>query len=283
MFQDPKALPVLATFASEWLGLHSTGSDATAQAVDAESGEVFAGLAQGTGVYADLFTTTASKGPSALAAFYGVAAAGDGSMTLPAERTGLLLRAGFMRSHIKGIYGSPTQRGKQIRLAMLCDPVTPPQNVNMNLPEPTNGQTTQDVFNQHASDPKCAGCHALMDPIGAAFGDYGPDGRFDAALATSTMGVIHPGSANEFTAEFADTAGLLGVLSSGSVPEQCFALQTTRFALGRTEALADACGLADIWQGFQDGNFGLQSLFVEVATSSLMQVRNIVKAGEACR
>jgi hypothetical protein len=188
-----------------------------------------------------------------------------------------------MRSHIKGKYGSPTLRGKQIRVAMLCDPISAPDNVNMNLADPMNGQTTQDIINEHAKNPNCARCHTLMDPIGAAFGNYGADGRFDAALTTTSAGSIQPGGTNDFALDFPDTAALMNALSTSQVPEQCFALQTARFALGRNDGTGDACGLAAIWQGFQAGGMSLEALFVEVATSTLMQVRNVVKAGEACQ
>jgi hypothetical protein len=285
MFQDPKAQPVLRQFVNDWLALSvSTGTDATAQALDAETGAVFTALAQGTGSYGDLFTTTASQGDQSLAAYYGVAVSADGSLQLPANRAGLLLRAAFMRSHIKGDLGSPTQRGKVVRSAMLCDPPSPPsQNVDMSVATPMNGQTAQDVFDQHANNPMCAGCHSLMDPIGSAFGSYGPDGVYNPALTKSTAGTIVAGNTNDFSADFADTAGLMNLLGTSTVPEQCFAVQTTRFALGRKDSSADACGLADIWTAFKNANFSLQTLFVEVATSSLMQERNTVKAGEACQ
>lgn len=284
LFQDAKSAPVLHDFIDHWLALSvSTGTDATAQAIDAETGDVFASMAQGTSTYGDLFTTTQSKGNQALAQFYGVSAGSDGSMTLPAERAGLLLRASFMRSHIKGDLGSPTQRGKIIRAAMLCDPVAPPKNVDMSVAEPTNGQTAQDVFDQHAQDPNCKSCHVMMDPIGAAFGTYGPDGVYNPALAKSTAGQIAAGQTNSFAAMFDNTAALLSILGTSEVPEQCFTIQTARYALGRAESNSDACGLSDIWTAFKAANFNLQTLFVEVATSSLMQQRNIVKAGEACQ
>jgi hypothetical protein len=75
----------------------------------------------------------------------------------------------------------------------------------------------------------------------------------------------------------------MNLLATETVPEQCFAIQTTRFALGRGESSADACGLSDIWTAFEASGMNLQALFVEVATSQLMQVRNIVKPGEACQ
>ena len=285
LFQDAKAQPVLKEFTNQWLALSaSTGTDATAQAVDAETGDVFTALAQGSGSYGDLFTTTTSHGGQELAAFYGVAAGTDGALALPSERAGLLLRAAFMRSHIKGDLGSPTQRGKIIRAAMLCDPVgRPGKNVDMSVSTPMNGQTAQDVFDAHAKDPACASCHQFMDPIGYAFGTYGPDGLYNSALAKSTSGSIVAGVTSDFGADFADTAGLMQLLGTSTVPEQCFAVQTARFALGRLESSADACGLSELFTAFKNANFKLQTLFVEVATSSLMQERNTVKAGEACQ
>jgi hypothetical protein len=171
MLADPKAQPVLAQFAKEWLGLgQSPGGTNIDQAVDAESGLVFTDLVQGTGVYPDLLTTLTSRGPAELAAFYGGTDQGNGTLLLPAERAGLLTRAAFARAHIKGDRPSPTQRGMQIREAMLCDPVEFPEtNVNMNLP-PDTGGTNNDLFDLHASAPECAGCHTLMDPIGKALG-----------------------------------------------------------------------------------------------------------------
>lgn len=284
MFGDPKAVPVLRGFVKQWLGLGAaTGTDATARAIDAETGDVFTTLAQGTGTFADLFSTTQSQGTGDLAAFYGVTLQGDGKMTLPPERQGLLLRAAFMRSHIKGNLGSPTQRGKVVRIALLCDPVVPPGNVDMSVDEPMNGQTAQDVFQLHASEPACAGCHSLMDPIGFGFGTYGADGVYDTSLVASTAGSIVDGLTNDFTADFSNTTELMTALAGGTVPQQCFAIQTARFALGRLETTADACGLSDIWSAFQAGNLSLETLFVEVASSSLMRSRNLVEGGGACQ
>jgi hypothetical protein len=285
LVNDAKAAPVLREFANEWLGIKSSPTGAPLDlAIEAESGDVFAAAAQSGGTYSELLTSTQSRGTAELAQFYGTTLASDGSMMLPAERQGLLLRAGFLRSHIKGDRASPTQRGKQIRQALLCDPVKFPEtNVNMGLPEPTQGQNDNDLFGQHASNPECAGCHVVMDPIGFAFGDYGPDGRYDQALADKTSGAIEAGSVNQLEAQFDDVHGLIDVLANNQNPQQCFVIQMNRFALGRSETLADACGLKDIWDGFEAGGQSINTLLVEVASSYLMQVRNIVKAGEACQ
>jgi hypothetical protein len=285
MLGDARSEPVLRAFITELLGLSpSAGADALNAAIDAEAGNVFVAAAKGAGTYAELFTSRQSRGTAELAQFYGTTLGADGSMTVPAERQGLLLRAAFMRSHIKGDMGSPTQRGKQVREALLCDPVQlPVDNVNMNIPPPEPGQTVNDVFNLHGSAPECVGCHSMMDPIGFAFGEYGPDGVFNASLASSTAGAIHAGSANLLELAFDNRDGLIQALATNVNPQQCFVIQMNRFALGRAETVADACGLTDVWDAFLAGNSSLQTLLVEVAVGQLMQVRNVVRPGETCR
>jgi hypothetical protein len=285
MLSDPKAQPVMRAFVNEWLGLNppNPGAPALDAAISAEAGDVFVAAAQGSGTYPELLTSTVTRGNAELAQFYGGTAAGDGTIMLPAERQGLLLRAAFMRSHVRGDRASPTQRGMQVRQALLCDPVAfPADNVNMNLPEPMPGQTNNDVFELHGSAPECAGCHAAMDPIGFAFGQYGADGVFDPSLASSTAGAINEGNLNPLAAEFENVAELINLLANEQNPQQCFVIQMNRFALGRTESNADACGLSDVWAAVKDTQ-SLKTLMVEVAASYLMQNRNVVRPGEACQ
>ncbi|MND02823.1 hypothetical protein D3C83_223540 [compost metagenome] len=66
-------------------------------------------------------------------------------------------------------------------------------------------------------------------------------------------------------------------------PRQCFAIQTARFAFGRGETAADACALVAVWDAFAAGNLSLNTLLVEIAASTSMQVRNVVNAGAACQ
>ncbi len=283
MLDDPKAEPVLRAFASEWLGLKPSppGGTTLDAAMDAEPGDVMVASVRGTGTYPELITSHTSRGGAELAQFYGGTAASDGTIALPAERQGLLMTAAFARSHVKGDGPSPTQRGKQVREALLCEPVElPKDNVNMQLPPQEPGQTNNDLFDQHAADPACSGCHTLMDPIGYGFATLTATGAYDASTAPSTAGYI---ASDADRIDFANTAELLDVLSSNLLPQQCFAIQTARFALGRGEASADACGLLAVWDAFQAGNLGLRTLLVEVAASPLMQLRNTVTPGMACQ
>jgi hypothetical protein len=280
MLADPKAQPVLRQFAAEWLGLNPStqGGPTVDAAIDAEAGETMAALAQGTGTYTDLLTSTEGRGPAELASFYGGTPGANGTFTVPAERKGLLLRAAFARSHVNGTRPSPTQRGKQVREALLCEPVEfPKDNVNMALP-PDNGQPNNDLFDLHASAPECAGCHDMMDPIGFGFATLTATGGYDTS-APSTAGFVAGSTGN---LDFTDTASLIDILATNTWPQQCFAIQSTRFALGRGETSADACALVAIWDSFK-GGLGLKALLVEIAASPLMQTRNVVNAGMKCQ
>jgi hypothetical protein len=283
MLEDPKAAVVLKSLATEWLGLAPSppGGTTLDAAIDAEAGEVMAAAAQGTGTFFDLIASTTSRGPAELAAFYGGTAAADGTFTVPPERRGLLLRASFGRSHINGVdRPSPTQRGKQVREALLCEPVElPKDNVNMQLPEDT-GQPNNDLFDAHAQDPECFGCHSQMDPIGYGFGALTAAGTWDPASAPSTAGYVGTATGN---IDFANAGELIDWLAGDTWPQQCFAIQAARFAFGRGETSADACSLVAVWDAFLAGNLSLKTLLVEIAASPAMQGRNVVNAGAACQ
>ena len=72
----------------------------------------------------------------------------------------------------KGRDTSPTGRGVFVLEQLLCtEPPEPPGDVDTNLKPLPPGVvlTNRERMDQHRSDPACAACHALFDPIGYAF------------------------------------------------------------------------------------------------------------------
>jgi hypothetical protein len=285
MLADPKAGDVLKVFAEEWLGLIPPLPSAPALelAMAREPAEVFTIAARGTGTFADLVSSRESRGTAELAQFYGVSAGADGSIMVPENREGLLLRASFLRTHSSGTRASPVKRGEQIRRALLCDPVgLPTDPVNMQVNEDPN-VTDNDAFGAHAA-PECQGCHYQMDPIGFGFASYRADGTFDQAMAAETAGIIAEGIITPIAeTPFQNTAELIDVLSTNEITRQCFTLQMNRFALSRGETMADACGLRDVWTAFNESGGSIRTLMLEVASSSIISRRNIVVPGGVCR
>ncbi|MEM6990444.1 MAG: DUF1588 domain-containing protein, partial [Myxococcota bacterium] len=73
---------------------------------------------------------------------------------------------------------SPTLRGKFIRETVLCQTIPPPPpDVVTDLP-PGGGATMRERLSEHATNPSCAACHALMDPLGFGLETYDGIGAY---------------------------------------------------------------------------------------------------------
>lgn len=126
---------------------------------------------------------------SELASIYGVIppvglAEGERfTVNLPAShaRGGLLGRAAPLTLFSHATINSPTHRGRFVRSGLLCQDVPPPpEGVVTELAEPEGEgpMTLRQRLEQHATDPLCASCHQLMDPLGYPLEYFNPIGRW---------------------------------------------------------------------------------------------------------
>jgi hypothetical protein len=128
--------------------------------------------------YRDLFTTSSTFVNQDLSARYGYASVVDQNFvfqqTSLSDRTGLLGLPGIQAMLSFSSRTSPTKRGLYIRSALLCTDVpSPPATVNTSVAGDGNRQMTlRQIMVQHAANPQCSGCHALMDPLGFALEDF---------------------------------------------------------------------------------------------------------------
>ncbi len=117
-----------------------------------------------------------------LAALYGIDAPGGWErVTLPGnqQRAGVLTHAGWLSMMSHTNVNSPTRRGLFVMEKLLCFEIPlPPPRVNPEPVIPEEGQTLRETLSQHMTDPGCAACHALTDPIGFAFENYDATGAF---------------------------------------------------------------------------------------------------------
>lgn len=134
-----------------------------------------------SGDFRELFTTRETYVNEDLARVYGIPGIVGPELrpyTFPADapRTGILTSAGFLAVNAHKTQTSPTHRGRFVRIQMLCQDVPPPpEGVDTSLPAPDPNappQTLRERLEVHREQAACAGCHALMDPIGFAFEDY---------------------------------------------------------------------------------------------------------------
>jgi hypothetical protein len=137
--------------------------------------------------YRDLFTTRETFMSMNLAAVYGVSTQGNGWVPYEfpegSPRTGLLTQVSFLAAHAHPARSSATRRGKALRELFLCQVVPPPPpNVDFSKledPDPSL-KTARDRLGVHATNPSCAGCHKIMDPMGLAMENFDGAGQYRA-------------------------------------------------------------------------------------------------------
>lgn len=130
----------------------------------------------------DVFGARETHVNAELGSLYGYPASGTEFQRVPLDenRAGLLTSPAVLAANGKPNRTSPTQRGLFVRANLLCLPIPPPpDDVNLNL-EAVGGEglSVRERLELHRSEPACAGCHSMFDPIGMTFENFDSLGRY---------------------------------------------------------------------------------------------------------
>jgi hypothetical protein len=193
----------------------------------------------------------------------------------PAQRVGILTHPALLSVLAKPDQSAPVIRGKFVREQLLCQKLPPPPpNVVPRAPDIAPGLSTRARFTQHATDPACAGCHQLMDPIGFSLEHFDALGQY----RDTDQGVPIDASGN-LTATMDIDGALDGARSlaerlaqSQSVVD-CIATHFFRFAVRRTEQADDACSLREAQISLRKGTGDVKSLLETVVLSDAFRYR----------
>jgi len=221
----------------------------------------------------DVFTTTKVVVNSDLAKLYGMDTTGLTSTTfqtksLPADgtRAGLLSKAGLLSEFANQQFGSPTLRGKFMRESLMCLTVPPPpKGVNQGaVDQPTDTpMTRRQRLELHRKDPSCAGCHALMDPLGLPLESFDAIGKY----RTTDNGLpVDPSGAFDGQA-VADARGLGAVVSQSATVAQCLVRKYYQYAVGHAERDVDGSVLNAVATAFKASGFKMRDLILAVVTN----------------
>src|SRR5262249_51273942 len=113
-----------------------------------------------------------------------------GRVTRPpgaAGRGGLLGKGALLTVTSNAAHTSPVARGKWFQTTFLgVEPPQPPPGVDTSLKEKTNSDTTgnlkvptmRDIMDRHHTNPVCASCHKIFEPIGLAFENFDATGAW---------------------------------------------------------------------------------------------------------
>ncbi|MDC0675146.1 DUF1592 domain-containing protein [Nannocystis radixulma] len=214
---------------------------------------------------------TYANGP--LAALYGLIpdanALGDvwQKFDLPAEgkRGGLFGMGGFLAAYAHISSTSPTLRGKFVREVMMCQGIpAPPPDVVTELPVGDDYPTMRDRLAEHMTNPSCAPCHQLMDPIGFGLENFDGIGVFRLV----ENGVDLDTKSNlDSLGEFDGARELGSLLRQSPAVTRCLVRNLFRHATGHLELPGELGALEDLDASFEDNEYRMKELLAELVAS----------------
>ena len=301
MLADPKGRQALDEFFDEWLRFDRVINAVKGRGFNEFTPELGVAMAEETKsllhdlVWNDKNFMTALTAQYSfltddLAAVYGVPAPkGEfDRVEFPADvrRAGILGQGSFLASTAGPISTSPTARGIFIRERLLCQHIPPPPpGVNTTLPDPVEGavHTRRDLMTEHVSNPTCASCHRLMDPIGFGLENFDAIGRWrdqesvalpgrgagggrggrQVKLPINTQGEIAGLPSSTFT----DAKQLGTILAESPICQKCIVRQMFRYSYGRLETSADEPVIDQLFGKFKDSGFRFKTLMTALVQS----------------
>lgn len=291
MLDDPRARATVDSFHRQWLRLDDIDTmtkdpaiiadldDATRASIKSTTLAFLEDVVfDGAGDLGTILTASYGFVDDETADLYGVAPPGTSIPTrvdLPAgQRAGLLTQPSLLAITSKADQTSPVQRGAFIQARLMCTTLPePPPDVDTTPPEVDPNATTRERFEQHSSDPTCAGCHALIDPVGFGLEHYDAMGRWrdtEAGLPVDASGTL---PTLDGKVDFDGAVELASILADQQQVRQCFVQQWFTFAHGRGPDDADECSLEVLDEAFLDSDQDVRSLLVALTRTESFRFR----------
>ncbi|MGH9722250.1 MAG: DUF1592 domain-containing protein [Bryobacteraceae bacterium] len=300
MLADPRARTGLDEYISQWMRfdrLMSASKDRrrypqytreTAVAMGEETRLFISDLVWNNRNFMDVFTANYGFVNSDLATIYGVPAPAKefDRVEFPAEseRGGLLGQGLLLALTAKPDDTSPTARGLFIREQFLCQHVAdPPPGVDTNLPPVSEARpvTNRERLSEHVTNPSCANCHNLIDPIGYAFEKFDAVGARQEKLKLQFFGPRRgdrraPPKTVDLDidttgwvagipeSKFSSPKGLGAVLATAEKCQECIVKQYFRYTTGRMETPADRPLIRRVLEDFRRSQFHFQELIISL-------------------
>ncbi|HJZ58576.1 MAG TPA: DUF1592 domain-containing protein [Gemmataceae bacterium] len=261
MLKDPKAKALSENFAGQWLQLRNIKGlspdkgyfpnfdEPLRSGMVREAESYFEYVVQNDRSIIEFLDSDYTFLNDRMAKHYGIANVSGSEFRLvkltDARRGGVITMASTLTVTSNPTRTSPVKRGKWILENILGTPPPPPAPDAGELP-PTGELkgTLRQQMEQHRANPKCAACHARMDPLGFGLENFDGIGGWreqDNKQAIDATGVLPDG------AKFDGPAQMKKVLIGKSDQfRRCFAEKLLTFSLGRGLEYYDTCALDEI-------------------------------------
>ena len=290
MLADPRADALVSNFAGQWLQLRNVRSvqpnsdefpdfdDQLRQSFRRETELLFGSIVKEDRNVLDLLRADYTFVNERLARHYGIPGIyGSRFRRVPVTqdvRRGILGQGSMLAVTSHAERTSPVLRGKWVLENLLGLPVPPPPPDVPTLKGNAEGQkpkTLREQMAEHRTEPVCASCHRVMDPVGFALEN------FDAVGAWRTA---EPGGPIDASGQLADGTKVDGVVTLrkaildkpglfiGTLTEKLLT-----YALGRGVDARDMPAVREIMRGAARNDYKFSSLVLGIAKSAPFRMR----------
>ena len=244
------------------------------------------------GDYRDVFTTRKTFLTPILGSIYGVPVPKGMPNVSPDDwraieypendpRAGILMQVSFVALHAHPGRSSPTIRGKALRELLLCQRVPdPPANVNFTIVQDTKNptyKTARERLTAHRTNPACAGCHKLIDPMGLALENFDSAGGYRA----TENGAPIDASGELDGIKFADATGLGRAVHDNPATSSCLVNRLYSYAAGRVPSKGETEWMRYLDKSFAADGYRFDSLLRRIATSEALYRVSAPQTGAA--
>ena len=230
------------------------------------------------GDYRDVFTTRSTFLTQALASIYNVPLVNNVPNGSPDTwqafefasddvRAGILTHLSFVALHSHAGRSSPTLRGKALREILMCQKVPlPPGDVSFELIADTANplyKTTRERLTAHSTEPVCAGCHKITDPIGLVLENFDASGAY--RQVENGVRIDVSGALDGRQVEGAVNLGEM--VRENPAVTSCLVDRLFAYALGRTPVAGELPWIGKSKQAFEKDGYVIPELMRKIAAS----------------
>jgi hypothetical protein len=236
----------------------------------------FEDLRQRDGSPLELINGTQTFASEGTAAIYGVTGIVGATLqpvvTDPQQRAGVLTMPAILTMTSGPTNPNIVKRGVWLAETILCASPPPPPAGVPPPPDPIAGETERARLERHRSDPNCASCHDLIDPLGFGFEHYDAIGRWRNEAdgqPVDDLGKLPDGTT------FEGVIDMVHHLESSDEFRICIAEKLVTYALGRTVTDKEHCPLSIIGESTVTPDGKLSDLLWAVVSSHAFQHEQI--------
>jgi hypothetical protein len=290
LIADPRSQALTDNFAEQWLFLRNLKTtspnmeafpdfdDNLRQAMREETKLFFESIIHEDRGALELLTADYTFVNERLARHYGIPGIyGSQFRRVPVTdeaRRGLLGHASILTVTSYPNRTSPVQRGKWILTNIVGNPPLPPPPDVPELKESdgaSNPRSLRERMEEHRTNPVCAGCHRVMDPVGFALENFDAIGRW----RNSDEGAVIDPSGTMFEGTKVDGPVALRQMLT-SRPEVFVGVLTEKlltYALGRGLEYYDMPAVRKIVRDARPQNYRVSSLIAGVVNSTPFRMK----------